>query len=186
MGDGGCASTPGASHGRATPGIDAGGGGGGGGLNSSDSSDIPAFVAQKPAVHQLQALLCLTLTQLCRWGLESPGAPGKIYCVEKVLHMVQELPFQSLRELVAPVMREASLEVQQADVNAKWEAYRFKHFGGRLLPGCCNLACTSLEGFSEVGMDTQLCGGCKQARYCCRACQMFAWREGGHKTVCRK
>lgn len=28
-----------------------------------------------------------------------------MYCVEKVLHMVQELPFQSLQELVAPVMR---------------------------------------------------------------------------------
>lgn len=41
---------------------------------------------------------------------------------------------------------------------------------------------------SEGGIQLQLhaCAGCSMAWYCSKACQQEHWKEGGHKTQCRK
>lgn len=74
----------------------------------------------------------------------------------------------------------------QALVAAAWEGYGIDNFNGRLLPGCCNRTCTNMEGASEVSLPTQLCSGCRMARYCSVECQKSAWVQGGHKDVCAR
>jgi hypothetical protein len=53
-------------------------------------------------------------------------------------------------------------------------------------PCVCNSPyCANLSGFSEVGLVSGrscVCGGCRVARYCRRACQRSAWKQ--HKPVC--
>jgi hypothetical protein len=51
-------------------------------------------------------------------------------------------------------------------------------------PGCSNPRCCSLQGVSEGEMKTQVCVGCRGARYCSTACQRAHWRAG-HKEVCK-
>jgi hypothetical protein len=51
---------------------------------------------------------------------------------------------------------------------------------------CNNPFCASLEGVSEQQLVTgraRLCAGCLVARYCCRACQVAAWKQ--HKPACK-
>jgi hypothetical protein len=58
-----------------------------------------------------------------------------------------------------------------------------------LLPSssmCGNPGCISLGGVSEkqqVSQSSTRCSGCKQARFCCRACQLEAWPA--HRKVCK-
>jgi hypothetical protein len=50
---------------------------------------------------------------------------------------------------------------------------------------CNNPGCTSMAGLSElaaVSGRSCICGGCRVARYCRRACQRAAWKQ--HKPVC--
>lgn len=51
-----------------------------------------------------------------------------------------------------------------------------------LLPGCSNWMCKNLAGCAESVLPTWKCTGCRQ-RYCCKACQKHAWRNG-HSVVC--
>jgi len=51
---------------------------------------------------------------------------------------------------------------------------------------CNNLHCRNVSGRSEaqlVGGRSCICGGCRTARYCSRACQAQHWKQ--HKPVCR-
>jgi hypothetical protein len=55
------------------------------------------------------------------------------------------------------------------------------------VPGVCgNVLCGRLEGASAVGAVRgrvgSLCGGCRAAWYCCKACQRAAWEA--HRDVC--
>lgn len=76
-------------------------------------------------------------------------------------------------------------EEDEAVVHARWELFAFTHLVGRVLPGCSNMDCTNLSGRSEAELPTQLCSGCRWARYCSKECQQAAWM-GGHKAVCGK
>lgn len=67
---------------------------------------------------------------------------------------------------------------------ACWERFSFLHVEGRMMPGCSNWSCLTMEGFSEATLPTQLCGGCKRARYCSTKCQRTAWKHGGHRHAC--
>ena len=49
-------------------------------------------------------------------------------------------------------------------------------------PGCSNLRCPDWLG---QGKKALRCSGCKTARFCGAACQAEAWRQGGHKFVCK-
>ncbi|PNH06872.1 hypothetical protein TSOC_006725 [Tetrabaena socialis] len=53
-----------------------------------------------------------------------------------------------------------------------------------LLRTCSYRGCTRLAGDSEAEARLQACGWCGAAWYCCRACQLSHWREGGHKKAC--
>jgi hypothetical protein len=51
---------------------------------------------------------------------------------------------------------------------------------------CNNPRCTALAGLSEQQLvvgRARLCAGCLVARYCCRACQVAAWKQ--HKPACK-
>jgi hypothetical protein len=51
---------------------------------------------------------------------------------------------------------------------------------------CNNPRCSSLDGLSEQQLvvgKARLCAGCRVARYCCRACQVAAWKQ--HKPACK-
>lgn len=73
---------------------------------------------------------------------------------------------------------------QDRSVAEIWEKHAVQHFHGRMLPGCCHLGCMQLCGVSESSLPTQLCGGCRRARYCSIECQREAWVAGGHMLVC--
>jgi hypothetical protein len=50
---------------------------------------------------------------------------------------------------------------------------------------CNNPSCSNLSGLTEVGLVSGrncVCGGCRAARYCGRACQRAVWKQ--HKPVC--
>jgi hypothetical protein len=55
------------------------------------------------------------------------------------------------------------------------------------VPHCCNNpACTNTAGPSEAQLvigGSNLCGGCRVARYCSRSCLRQHW--GQHKPVCK-
>lgn len=51
---------------------------------------------------------------------------------------------------------------------------------------CNNPACSNVTGHSELQLVTgpsNQCGGCRTARYCCKACQWEHWAQ--HKPFCR-
>jgi hypothetical protein len=56
----------------------------------------------------------------------------------------------------------------------------------RPVPGlCANVYCGKLRGPAVGGVGgrvSSLCGGCRSAWYCSKACQELAWEE--HKTAC--
>lgn len=68
--------------------------------------------------------------------------------------------------------------------HACWEFFATRHLDGPPLPGCCNWACTNLDGFSEAALPTRLCSGCRRVRYCSEECQRTAWVIGEHRYVC--
>jgi hypothetical protein len=50
---------------------------------------------------------------------------------------------------------------------------------------CSSPECHNLAGLSELDLAAEggLCGGCRAARYCSRACQQQDWPE--HKETCK-
>jgi hypothetical protein len=51
---------------------------------------------------------------------------------------------------------------------------------------CNNPTCSNVSGPSEAGLvkgSSSACGGCRVARYCCKACQNQHWKL--HKPVCK-
>lgn len=71
-----------------------------------------------------------------------------------------------------------------AQIAGTWEAYTLSCVHGRVLPGCSYWDCINLHGFSEAGLTTLLCSGCRRVRYCCQACQRAAWVQG-HREYCQ-
>lgn len=82
---------------------------------------------------------------------------------------------------IGNILHRAAHRLQLA---TQWDAFARSYLNGRLSPGCCHLGCTNLAGISEAALPTQLCGGCKQVRYCSTKCQREAWVGGGHRQVC--
>lgn len=84
-----------------------------------------------------------------------------------------------LRSLVHAIERVAAAmfdlwslpeQAPAAQLEAAWAASH---------PRCANLRCANLAG----GQAHKKCGACG-ARYCCTACCVADWREGGHKQLC--
>lgn len=143
-------------------------------------------------LHQLQAVALVTLVRATLWRIESERVLDNLQCamsdwLGSVLTTVKQLLNQDLRHVGLTILG-GSLHPSPLhsplEISMLWERYAAVHFHGRLLPGCCNMECTNLEGSSEASLGTLLCGGCKGARYCSAGCQRAAWREGGHSSVC--
>lgn len=172
----------------------------GGGANIFGSFSQPSHGSSDwSLLSQLQAIQIVTLVQLCEWvgrvmvkhpeaaltvagnnGPTQQGAPGT--------NTASEARFGSndLTRLACALLAWSPRATSEAELaaNAACERFAVAKCNGRLVPGCCNLGCTNLEGFSEVALPTRLCSGCRQARYCSVECQKEAWKEGGHSTVC--
>ena len=43
---------------------------------------------------------------------------------------------------------------------------------------------SACSGCSKSSFQLRKCGGCRQAAYCSRGCQVRHWKEGGHKQEC--
>lgn len=156
-------------------------------------SEPHSHVLPHVMLHRLQAVSLLTLVQACLWMKEcGMTRNGFQYKNPRWLAMVTDvcdkLQIPGLRHVGTSLMSDISASVlkSQAEVNVVWEQYAVTHLHGRILPGCCNLNCTNLEGVGETALKTKLCSGCNKARYCSVACQRKAWLEGGHSTVCKK
>ncbi|KAJ7839699.1 hypothetical protein B0H14DRAFT_3458552 [Mycena olivaceomarginata] len=52
--------------------------------------------------------------------------------------------------------------------------------GGRAAT-CENVACHKFDAKNTV----HNCGGCSTTLYCSKECQTLAWKQGGHKTMCK-
>lgn len=142
-------------------------------------------------LHQLHAISLVTLVQLCQWKLEFEGRPSASQndhpkWLASIQDSCRHLPNQDLKILVTSLLDSMSCANPKSsqEINVMWEKHAMTHFNGRMLPGCCHLGCNNFEGVSEAALKTQLCSGCRKARYCSVGCQRAAWREGGHSTVC--
>lgn len=146
-------------------------------------------------MHKLQAVTTCTLVQLCLWTKHSEGAgsdsdsDSERDTLAEVIEASKDLKNMALRSTITQLLSETlpdGASRTQPEVDSVWERYAVTHLQGRLLPSCCNLACTNLGGVCEAAMKTQLCSGCRRARYCSVGCQRAAWLEGGHSLVCGK
>lgn len=153
-------------------------------------------MSRSDAIHHLQAVLLVSWVQVCHYtvSLPNPGCCSSHSCrsckPRWLDARLQELWIirEGLLEVVVPLLEiklPHSIKLQ-AEVASTWERYAVTHFNGRLVPGCCHLGCSNLSGVSEAMLGTQLCSGCRKARYCSVECQRAAWSGGGHSTVCKE
>ena len=49
----------------------------------------------------------------------------------------------------------------------------------------CSACGKQLAGTADIPSDWKMCGRCKQAFYCGKACQVEHWKRGGHKLACK-
>lgn len=151
----------------------------------------PDDVHKEVLIHQLQAIILTMLIQICLW-LKEPPLISDMWkgissdWVTSLITACKQLTNPDVRAVVKRLSRRSQKggPKEQRDVNVMWERYAVAHFHGRMSPGCCNLSCTNLSGFSEAALKTLLCAGCKRARYCSVGCQRVAWEKGGHSSVC--
>lgn len=163
---------------------------------SSDTftTDMSTFRVHK--ILQLESILHLTMVQLChnRLGCDPcilvPQQPTPNWlkdCISQV-----DTVSECLKHTVHAAL-EGSLPcaiADQAGVGCIWERHAVFHFDGRLVPGCCHLGCTNMCGVSEATLMTQLCSGCRRARFAALSVRrLHGWEEVtalsvGSRTVC--
>lgn len=163
---------------------------GSGSVLSSISTEHAVSDKVPSCVHKLQAITALTLIQVFLWRRDWRCIQDNFHTeqwLDKIPAACNSLLNTDLKNLMTSMLRESPaspISQQQSEVDTLWERYAVTHFQGRWSPGCCNLKCTKLGGVSETALQTLLCAGCMQARYCSVVCQKAAWREGGHSRVC--
>lgn len=145
-------------------------------------ADSICNVSFQPPTNQEQARACF-LMHLISWELDA------LLWSE----VTTNDPQAPVRPSISPSLLDLWNEVDtvQRGANAHFRRHLQDvelHYNGRLLPGCCSLACQTYAGPSEEALKTLLCSGCRRARYCCIKCQKDAWRTGnggdGHSLVC--
>jgi hypothetical protein len=104
----------------------------------------------------------------------------------------QPLP-QQLQEVTAALqaVRDSSASRQPEHTSCLLNAAQQLQAAGSALCSfavpclCNNPTCSNLSGLTEAGLVSGrscVCGGCRVARYCGRACQRAVWKQ--HKPVC--
>lgn len=148
---------------------------------------------QHHLMRQLQAVLLFTLAQICEQAHACKASVERHSCstqlTEHFEKLVRDSIFLSRTELEAMgacLLDAAYLAGSESQLSSVFERHAVSYLDGRLLPGCCNLRCCNLDGVTEAALKTQLCGGCRHARYCSIGCQRAAWMEGKHSSVCSK
>ncbi|KAF7372375.1 hypothetical protein MVEN_00097800 [Mycena venus] len=83
-------------------------------------------------------------------------------------------------------------EFQRSAMFQKWQEFTdlahtrlgiLKTFNSRVRPSlkaCDNLQCNKIGGKNTF----RRCAQCCSVYYCCKACQAFDWRRGGHRELC--
>ncbi|KAF6253319.1 hypothetical protein COO60DRAFT_429511 [Scenedesmus sp. NREL 46B-D3] len=127
------------------------------------------------------ASLCMEALARCL------GAAGLHADVQQQLQQQQAAALQQLQSLqgaagLAGAVGSSAQQQQQLRDFAQAVAARIP-----LSTACNNPGCVSLAQRSElvlVGGKSCVCGRCRAARYCCKACQVEHWRW--HKALCRE
>lgn len=127
--------------------------------------------------------------QVCSWIENYHADVAEPTAIDSDHHATQsdeQFALANMKELVSALVEVISKRDEGPISEAKpiWEQSAVSSFLSGLLIGCCHLRCTNLSGLSEADLKTQLCSGCRKARYCCVECQRSAWLDGGHSTVC--
>lgn len=163
------------------------------------SNQAPGYVDQDTAsvctqlkalnCHQIQSILMKSWFQLCQFC--SQYEDGSYFGMQQELRLAMLDGLEGLSTRLQVLGCELLYDDaqcrfrNQAHVDSTLERYAISHFHGRLLPGCCFLGCTNLDGVSEAALKTKLCGGCRRVRYCSVECQKAAWVNGGHRKLCK-
>lgn len=167
---------------------------------AASEDDDPQCVYSPPSthhlLHQLLAIQVSSVIQLLHWqvryeGRDVEGTGTRPSLPEIKVSAGFELAVsvtKDLTDLVTLLLSSCSMvaspHAQREARSTVWESYALKHLQGRLLPGCSHHSCQGFAAVCEVAMRTQLCGGCRRARYCSVECQRAAWQEGCHSKVC--
>lgn len=146
-----------------------------------------ASSSETHTLHHIETLLVVSWLQVCKGWYETKPHVNKLS--QWLRETVQELGALrgDLLEVIKLCVQDSLPPVMQRQtwMASCWEQYALSHFHGRLMVGCCSLSCTNLGGVCEAALTTQLCSGCRRARYCSVACQRDAWLGGGHCAVCK-
>lgn len=142
--------------------------------------------------HNVQAVMMAAVLQLCHYRVEASlkglKEQGGLPVWRRQIFTWLDSDTNGLQGILKARLLRLQMQkpaTAQQEIGPYWEAYAREKFDGRMLPGCGHLGCTDLTGVAEAALPTLLCGGCKQARYCCVKCQRGAWLEG-HNAFCGK
>jgi hypothetical protein len=154
--------------------------------------------AHSTSPQEQEAGLCNSLQQhQQRWGLKFIGSLSVVQQWLQAGSMCDQLvaagyaPREVLEQLQEVSAAWQALQGIPPDTAAMQAAAQQLQSAGTALCSfavpcmCNNSVCTSMVGLSElaaVSGRSCICGGCRVARYCGRACQRAAWKQ--HKPVC--
>lgn len=139
---------------------------------------------------QLKSILLATVVQICHARVGGKNVTKEVaedlYSWLAPVMSVCQTQCVELRDLMNQLVAGTApaTKTPQTNMGILFGHHAREFFHGRMLPGCCHFGCSNLSGISEAGLHTQLCGGCRRARYCSVVCQKAAWLEGGHICVC--
>lgn len=138
---------------------------------------------------QLQAITAVTLFQIWSWvgscTLKLSAMRRANPCwLANALHACKQLNDLGLQLPMTSLLQRTAIPKRVPSV--VFQPYAEAHLYGRLLPGCCHLGCTNMDGSSEAALETLLCSRCRRARYCSLECERSAWVNEDHKDLCGK
>jgi hypothetical protein len=132
-----------------------------------------AEIVLPPVQQWLQA--SSTQEQLVAAGYAPQALPQQLQQVLAAL--------QAVRDSIADSQLDTACCLEEAAQQVKAAGSALCSFAIPCL--CNNPACSNLSGLSELGLVSGrscVCGGCRLARYCGRACQRAVWKQ--HKPLC--
>ena len=126
-------------------------------------ADTPGMASSTPFYDRLTVILN---------GVDEKTFSGD--CVRRILRW--SVTFQSGSSSLLDMIAESRTAIAQMGTQLGYEADEVgaQYCGAE---NCLNQEDTSGKPFNK-------CGGCRLAKYCCRQCQLYDWKHGGHKREC--